>query len=245
MQIVEETLRKFADDLRLILKGNLFEIIIHGSYVLGDFQANQGDIDFLVLTHDNFDKETAANLIGLHKGYRKSGQLLLHQLEGTYYPKTFMLNPEEALSGLYIGTTGMKPINSRKNSYMDLRLINTKGLMLLGNQAETFNPSEADLIEEQKKDSQGFRKTIQNSTSIDFGFWISMIHWCARTYFFRAKGKIGSKTEACQWCARQPALADFKQLFNLAESLRYPYQNRDILKTTKTKCMKLLDILDA
>ncbi|MBD3278732.1 MAG: hypothetical protein GF388_10565 [Candidatus Aegiribacteria sp.] len=245
MQIVEETLRKFADDLSLILKGNLFEIIIHGSYVLGDFQANHGDIDFLGLTHDNFDEETVANLIGLHKGYRKSRQLLLHQLEGTYYPKYFLCNPEEALSGLYIGTTGMKPIYSRKNSYMDLRLINRKGLMLLGNQAETFDPSEADLIEEQKADSQGFRDTIDKATSIDLGFWISMIHWCARTFFYRAKGEIGSKTEACQWCARQPALEDFNQLFNMAESLRYPYPRREILKTTKTKCIKLLDMLDA
>jgi len=244
MQIVEETLRQFADDLRLILKENLFEIIIHGSYVLDDFQANQGDIDFLVLTHDNLDDETAAKLIGLHTGYRKTGRLLLHQLEGTYYPESFMRNPEETLSGLYIGTTGMKPIDSRKNSYMDLSLINTKGLMLLCSQAETFDPSEEDLIEEQKVDSQGFRGTIENSNSIDFGFWISLIHWCARTYFYRAKGKIGSKTEACQWCARQPALADFKQLFNMAESSRYPYENREILKTTKTKCIKLLDMLD-
>ncbi len=244
MQIVEETLRKFTDDLRLILKENLFEIIVHGSYVLDDFQANQGDIDFLVLTHDNLDDETAANLIGLHKRYRETGQYLLNQLEGTYYPQSFMLNPEEALSGLYIGTTGMKPINSRKNSYMDLRLINRHGLMLLGSQTETFDPSEANLHEEQKADFQGFRKTIQNSTSIDFGFWISLIHWCARTYFYRAKGEIGSKTEACQWCARQPALEDFNLLFNMAESLRYPYQKREILKTTKTKCIKLLDMLD-
>lgn len=244
MQIVEETLRKFADDLRLILKENLFEIIIHGSYVLDDFQAYQGDIDFLVLTLDNLDDETAEKLIGLHTVYRKTGQLLLHQLEGTYYPKSFMRNPEGTLSGLYIGTTGMKPITFRKTSYMDLRLIHTKGLMLLGNQAITFDPSEADLIEEQKADYRGFCKTIENSTSIDFGFWISLIHWCARTYFYRAKGKIGSKTEACQWCSRQPTLADFKRLFNIAESSRYPYENREILKTTKTKCIKLLDMLD-
>lgn len=132
MQIVEKTLSRFTEDLKLILKDDLFKIIIHGSYVPDDFQANQGDIDFLILTHRNSDDVVNADLIGLHEGYREDRKFLLHQLEGTYYPKSFMRNPEETLYGLYIGTTGMKPITSRKNSYMDLRLINRKGLRLFG-----------------------------------------------------------------------------------------------------------------
>lgn len=155
-----------------------------------------------------------------------------------------MSNPEEAMSGLYIGTTGMKPIYSRKNSYMDLRLINRKGLMLLGSQTETVDPGETDLRKEQEADSQGFRKTIEGGADTDFGFWISLIHWCARTFYYRAKGEIGSKTEACQWCAGQPALSGFQQLFTMAESMRYPYQKKEMPETTKAKCIKLLDIFN-
>lgn len=245
MQIVKETFSKFTDDLLLILKENLFEIIIHGSYVLDDFQANKGDIDFLVLAHGNWGDEANTDLIRLHERYREDRQFLLHQLEGTYYPKSFMRNPEEPLFGLYVGTTVMKPITSRKNSYMDLRLINRKGLKLLGSQSETFDPNETDLLKEQKADLQGFRREIENGIRIDFGFWISLIHWCARTLFYRAKSAIGSKTVSCQWCSRQPALAGFQHLFTMAESMRYPYHKRELPEIAKIKCIKLLDMLDA
>jgi hypothetical protein len=244
MKIVQETIKQFTDDLRLILNENLFEIIIYGSYVLGDFRSNFGDLDFLVLTNVNWNDKTNRSLLGLHEKYRSEKQLLLHQLEGAYYPKSFMRTPENALFGLYIGTNRMKPITSRMTSYMDLRLIKEKGLMLLGSNCSTYDPSEADLRKEQNADIQGFRSTIGNSSQVDFGFWISLIHWCARTLFFRANNSIGSKTVACQWCLKQSALSDFQELFKKAESIRYPYQERTIQDNTKMTCIKLLDMIN-
>lgn len=244
MQIVQETLRQFTDDLRLILNENLFEIIIYGSYVLGDFRSNFGDLDFLVLTNGNWNDKVNESLLGLHEKYRSQKQLLLHQLEGTYYPKSFMRNPENTLLGLYIGTGRMKSIDSRKTSYMDLRLIKVKGLMLLESNCSIYDPSEADLRKEQNADIRGFRSTIENGSQVDFGFWISLIHWCARTLFYRANGSIGSKKVACQWCSKQSALSDFQELFKTAEALRYPYQERTIKDNTKMACIKLLDMID-
>jgi hypothetical protein len=244
MKIVQETLIQFTDDLRLILNENLFEIIIYGSYVLDDFRSNFGDLDFLVLTNVNWNDKANESLLSLHEKYRSEKQLLLHQLEGTYYPKSFMRNPENVIFGLYIGTSIMKPITYRKTSYVDLRLIKVKGLMLLGSNCSTYDPSEADLQKEQNADIQGFRNTIENDSQVDFGFWISLIHWCARTLFYRANSYIGSKTVACQWCSNQSALSDFQELFKTAEALRYPYQEKTIQDNTKMACIKLLEMID-
>ncbi len=244
MHIAKETFNQFAEDLRLTLKENLFEIIIHGSYVLGDFRANLGDLDFIVLSDESLDEKTNRNLSSLHEKYRSEKSLLLHQLEGTYYPKSFMKNPEKVLLGLYIGTSGMKSITSRHNSYMDLRLINLYGLMLLGSNCNTYNPSEAQLMAEQKSDCQAFKHTIARDSSLDLGFWISVIHWSARTLFYRANNWIRSKTEACQWCSEQPDLEEFLELFNFAKPLRYPYQKGRVQNQTKITCLNLLDLVD-
>ena len=243
MHIAQETFRQFTDDLRLILKDNLFEIIIHGSYVLNDFKDNLGDLDFLVLSNGTWDELVTRSLLKLHERYRSEKQLLLHQLEGTYYPKSFMKYPEDTLLGLYIGTSSMKSVTSRQTSYMDLRLINLHGLMLLESNCSTYNPSESELFAEQKSDLQAFRTAIADKSSIDFGLWISLIHWTARTLFYRANGSIGSKTEACQWCSEQPDLMGFWKLFNFAMSLRYPYQNGRIPKPMQTACLDLLNLV--
>lgn len=244
MELALQTFTKFTEDLRLILRKNLFEIIIHGSYVLDDFRANLGDLDFIVLTNANLDEESNKNLSSLHEKYRSEKALLLHQLEGTYYPKSFMENPENPLFGLYIGTSKMKSITSRQNSFMDLRLVNQHGLKLLGTNCNTYNPIETEMLTEQESDSMAFKQTISQTNSLDIGFWISLILWSARTLFYRANRIIGSKTEACQWCLEQSELEEYHELFDYAEKLRYPYQEGMIKNHNKNTCMNLLDMVN-
>jgi len=241
MKLALQTFSKFKKDLGLILRENLFEIIIHGSYVLDDFRANFGDIDFIVLTHTNLDAKTIKSLSSLHKKYRSEKALLLHQLEGTYYPKFFMESP---FHGLYIGTSRMKTINSLENSFVDLRLVNQCGLKLLGTNCNIYNPTETDILIEQQSDSLTFRKTISQNNSLDIGFWLSLIHASARTLFYRANKVIGAKTEACQWCLKQPELEAFYELFNYAKTLRFPYSEGVMQKHTKISCVALLGIAD-
>jgi predicted nucleotidyltransferase len=244
MEIAQQTFRQFEEDLRLVLKENLFEIIIHGSYLLGDFRPNLGDLDFMVLTNDSLDKKTSSNLLSLHENYRTEKPLLLYQLEGTYCPKSFMKNPEERFVGFYVGTSRMKSITDRQNSYMDLKIINQQGLMLLGSNCDAYKPDKTELLAEQKSDCLAFRNTVSQDSSVDFGFWISLIHWSARTLFYRAKGLVGSKTEACRWCSEQSNLGEFQKLFNYAKSLRFPYIENQIQSKTKISCIELLDFVD-
>lgn len=244
MKAVQETLHQFINDLRGILKEDLYEIIIHGSYVLDDFRPGFGDLDFLVLCEENLDEKANRNLSSLHAKYRADRMLLMHQLEGTYYPKSFMKNPEASLSGFYVGTTRVKSITRRHNSYMDLSLIHQRGLMLLGSNCATYNPSRAELASQLKSDCQSFKSTMTQGSMFDSGFWVSLIHWCARTLYYRANGRIGSKTEACKWCLEQSALSEFHDLFNFAKSLRFPYGQRQTSSETKEKSSGLLDLVD-
>lgn len=240
MDLALQTFHKFAEDLVLILNDNLFDIIIHGSYVLDDFRPNQGDLDFIVLTHENLDEISNRRLISLHKKYRSEKLLLTYQLEGTYYPKFFM---ENSFLGLYIGTGRMKFISSRENSFIDLRLVKQCGVKILGSSFEMYNPTETEILIEQKLDCRGFKQTISQSGTLDAGFWIALIHASARTLFYRANRRIASKTEACQWCIEQPEIRDFYELFVFAKKLRFPYKKSIIQKHIRVSCGDLLDFV--
>lgn len=244
MRKVRETFRRFENDLRTILDDSLFEIIIHGSYVLGDFRPNFGDLDFMVLCEKSLDEGTIESLSSLHTGYRSDKPLLLHQLEGSYCPKSIMRNPEEPFVGFYVGTTRMKPINSRQNSYMDFSLIQQQGLFLLGSNCEVYEPGGEELLNQQFSDCAAFRRTLSEIGSIDAGFCISLIHWGARTLFHRAKGRIASKTEACRWCSEQKDLKEFRDLFIFAEPLRSPFGEATMNSRTGESCTGLLDLMD-
>ncbi len=86
MQIVEKTLTRFRENLRRHFADSLSDAIIHGSYVLGDFRPNRGDLDFVLVFHSSVTDAQVLDLFALVGDYRETPRLLLHQLEGTAYP---------------------------------------------------------------------------------------------------------------------------------------------------------------
>lgn len=88
------------------------------------------------------------------------------------------------------------------------------------------------------------KQAISEVSQSDLRFWMSLVHWSARTLFFRAKGVIGSKTQACQWCTEQAELDEFQAIFNFAKSQRFPYENVTLQEKTKISCSRLLDLVD-
>jgi hypothetical protein len=82
---IQPTFDRFAEDLLVILGDNLYDIIIHGSYALGDFRPNQGDLDYIAVTHSDLDELTNERLFALHDGYRSKRELF-HQAENRRYP---------------------------------------------------------------------------------------------------------------------------------------------------------------
>jgi hypothetical protein len=246
MIIAHQTFDSFSRDLTEILKDNLCEIIIHGSYALGDFQANLGDLDYLTVTNRSLDEEAIFRLFELHEKYRSRRHLLLHQLEGAFYPERFLKDLEGQFTGCYIGTgrKGWNTITTLQNSYMDLRLINEHGIRLLGRSPQIYNPGESEILAEQKSDLEAFKDSAKLNNDAEIRLWISIIHWCSRTLFYRANRKIGSKTEACLWCIAQHELEEFKSWFGEAESLRSPYTETKLPNKARDTCLALLDYVD-
>ncbi len=244
MDQTQKTLKRFTDDIRRILQRDLHEVIIHGSYVLGDFKPGHGDIDFVVLTRNNLDEASGERLIELHQGYRNSTSLLLHQLEGCYYPKQFLRNLTGEFLGCYIGTSSIRMITTLQNSLMDLHLMNRRGLKLLERSCIIYDPGYAELVSQQMRDCLAFSRSLPRMKSSEMGFWVSLVHWCARTLFFQANGEVASKTEACRWCIEKTDLLEFKDIFQWAEPLRYPYLQAEMNDHVIESGRKLLDIVE-
>lgn len=246
MSIVQQTFDRFSRDLTEILGDNLCEIVIHGSYALGDFRANFGDLDYITVTNRSLDEDAISRVFELHDEYRSRRSLLLHQLEGAFYPERFLKDLEGQFTGCYIGTgrKGWKTITTLQNSYMDLRLVNERGIMLLERNPQIYNPGESEILEEQKSDLNAFKDSVMQSNDPGIGLWISIIHWCSRTLFYRANRKIGSKTKACHWCIQQPELEGYTGLFNAAEPLRSPYTETKLPNKAEDTCLALLDYVD-
>jgi hypothetical protein len=242
MKQVLQTLDCFTKDIETILGSNLRDIVVHGSYVLGDFRPNQGDLDYLVVTNTNLDATVNAKLFDLHDDYRRTKSLLLHQLEGTYYPTAFLSGLLAPFVGCYIGTSraGWRTITTFQNSYMDLRIIEECGQALLGNSFSLYYPSEADVRNEQELDLQKYQAGATEGAGWDAGRWISLIHWCARTIYYVETDHPASKGKSCRWCGQDPRFSEFARLFSLAENRRYPYADADIDEDTRDGCRRLL-----
>ncbi len=241
-----QTLDQFKQDLIQLLGDNLFEIIIHGSYVLDDFQPGKGDLDYVVVTNENLDDSANFRLFELHDRYRSGKKLLLHQLEGTFYPKHFLKKLSFPFTGCYIGTgiKGWRTINSFQNSLMDLRLINEHGVHLLGKNPKIYNPLNFEILKEQLSDLETFIISAKAGKNVGIGMWITIVHWCSRTIFYYSTGRIGSKTEACRWCTKRPELEPFRDVFKNAECRRYPHGEEAVSSSTRTVCMVLLEFME-
>jgi hypothetical protein len=242
MTRAQRTFDRFLADLGSILGSNLYDVIIHGSFVLGDFRPNRGDLDYIVVTRADLDEETNGALFELHDRYRSAKRLLLHQLEGTFYPRRVLRSPTSRFVGCYIGTgrRGWRTITSFQNSAMDLRIAGELGKHLLGRDVPMYRPSESDIRQEQRRDLASLTGAARRRRNGDMGFWVSLVHWCARTIYYLEHGQPASKSQACDWCRKAARGSGFDELFKLAEHRRHPYGQAAVGQGTRTLCRALL-----
>lgn len=183
MRIVEDTLLQFQNDLSGLLGDELYEIIVHGSYALGDFLPDRGDLDYTVATLHNLTEDETKGLFSLHDRYRHEKRLVLHQLEGTFYPRKVFADPTTSFAGCYIGTgrQGWRRIDSFQNSWIDLRVMAERGIHLLGRPLDLYRPSHAQLRTEQLRTLTDLRDAVRKSHDPGAGIIYAAIHWCATT----------------------------------------------------------------
>jgi hypothetical protein len=244
-EAISRTLSRFTDDLRSILGGGLHEIVIHGSLVLGDFSPGKGDLDYIVATNGNLDSATNEQLFALHDAYRAGTDLLLRQLEGTFYPKRVLMDPGTPFIGCSIGTgrAGWRTITSFQNSAMDLLLAGSRGRRLLGTGLEIRRPSASEIRAEQDADLARLRSALEGPLGASFGFCMSVAHWCGRTLSYLDNREIASKTAGCRWGASTVEDPELQALFGLAEGRRHPYEREDADAAVRTRCVRLLDVV--
>ncbi len=243
MKLAKQTFAHFVADLQRLLGENLYDIIIHGSYVLKDFRPNLGDLDYLVVTRTDLTDVINGKLFELHDGYRSTTALLLHQLEGTFYPFRFLATLNVPFTGCYIGTgrAGWRTIDTLQNSYIDLKLVESTGLHLLGRSIQLYHPTKTDILTEQRRDLEKHLSAIQDPTGLSFGFCMSVVHWCGRTLYYLKHSRIVSKSVGCRFGRRCTGREDFRKLFALAERLRYPYKQDTVSDDLRSSCQNLLD----
>jgi hypothetical protein len=242
MEIVRETIDQFRVDLVRILGSDLSEIVIHGSFALGDFAPHRGDLDYTVLTVGNLSDGVISALFGLHDAYRQSHDQLLHQLEGTFYPKTVLSDLTAPFIGCYVGTgrKGWRKISTFQNSLIDLRIMEESGIRLLRKPLHFYHPTPTEVREEQLRDLDSLREHLEKSQGTDAGFLYAAVHWCARTLYLIRQARIASKSEACRWCITAPDLGAFHKVLSAAQGKRYPYDVEEPLPEMRESCTRLL-----
>jgi hypothetical protein len=203
----------------------LFQIVIHGSVVLDDFRPYKGDIDHTVISHRDLSDDEIEQLFALHDGYRSNRELLMHQLEGTYYSSAFIADLQTPFVGCYIGTgrRGWRKTTTLCNSLIDLKLMREKGWALPGSVPAIYNPNSQEILEEQVREFRQIQESSMRMVESEFGRWMALVHWCARTLYFRRFGQIVSKRDACLWCQREEKVQGFLELYRMAQESRYPY----------------------
>ncbi|MDM7991820.1 MAG: nucleotidyltransferase domain-containing protein [Candidatus Fermentibacter sp.] len=243
MDRLEPTFEEFLGDLRRTLGENLADIVIHGSYALGDFRPGFGDLDYMVVTHVDLEERTNERIFAMHDRYRSEKRMLLHQLEGTFFPARIAQQPGAAFVGCYIGTTrrGWRTITTLPSSFIDLAVARRYGRHLLEPPVPIYCPTADEILEEQKNDQRKLLAAMNPDSRPDFGLWISAIHWSARTIYYLDAAEITSKGKACLRCRDNPGLHDYAELFRTAEDRRYPYGDEPLARRQIEGCRRLLE----
>jgi predicted nucleotidyltransferase len=81
--------RRYARELRALLKGKVVAVYLGGSFATGDFVPGASDYDLMVVMDDDLDAETVIRLRSYHEDLARSDADSL-RLEGDYVPRAWI-----------------------------------------------------------------------------------------------------------------------------------------------------------
>jgi hypothetical protein len=245
MKTLDQTFQRFQQDLEAIFGSGLRDIIIHGSCALGDFRPHKGDIDYIVMTANNLDERTINRLFTIHDSYRYMHELLLDQLEGTFYPEEYISTITGDFSGAYIGTgrSGWRQISTLENSLIDLRVASSRGISLLARPITIYNPSDNQIRVELSSTLRNLNDRLNGKNIEPFGNIMSIVHWSTRALCFLETGGIVSKGEGCRWARTRLDPQIYNDILMMAENERFPYNTEKMEKWMPKTCASLLQMI--
>jgi len=245
MKILDQTFKRFLQDLEAILGSGLRDVIIHGSCALGDFRPHKGDIDYIVMTANNLDERVLTRLFAIHDSYRDNHELLLDQLEGTFYPEEYISTLDGNFIGAYIGTgrSGWRQTSKLENSLIDLRVASSRGISLLGRPITIYNPSDNQIRLELSSTLRNLNDRLNGPSIEPFGNLMSIVHWSTRALCFLETGGIVSKGEGCRWARTKLDPQIYNDILFIAENERFPYNTEKLKDWMTKKCASILQMV--
>jgi len=193
---IQNELDGFKLDLIELLRHNLVQIYITGSYSLDDFRVGRGDLDFIVVTKAEIAEKKVPAIWTLFESYRYGKSVIKRQLEGTFIPIKKLIEPKSDALCLYVGTSrqGWRTTHLFPNAMIDLKLLlKTQKKLFADFDCDIYEPSNEELKNERKNTFRNYKKYPEAEAMLSYA------HWLCRTIFLLDKGEIVSKTEACKY----------------------------------------------
>jgi hypothetical protein len=97
---VNSVLQEFVDNIQSILGDRFMGLYLYGSLAIGDFDPQNSDIDFIVVTRDEIPDDQFESLREMHTRFNKSNSAWSNRIEAAYIPR-FMLREPPSPPALY------------------------------------------------------------------------------------------------------------------------------------------------
>jgi len=233
-------------DLNHLLSNTVFDIVLYGSVVTGDFIEGDGDLDVIVFMNKAFANSDVEKIYDLHDKYRCEASLF-KQLEGTYY---VVDDNYKILNGLYIGTTrkGWKTIDTNIHGYVEQGMIlqDHQRLNCMFDIEKLFECNWVEIFKEVKSTTNDFKKMIYKSE--DKAFFVYALQTTLKNIYTINEMAFTTKSGSVEYALNMNLGLEYRDLMMKLKSLRYPFgiekMNAFDLEVAKALLGKMIEVLE-
>jgi predicted nucleotidyltransferase len=237
---LNKAIQTMTNEIASILADNKPTAYLYGSVVLDDFQLGWSDIDILVLTEREINRQQANALVGLR-------QTLLKRFTGNPYFRLFeggMLSVNAFLNGkrertVYWGTSGQRITDGYQLDSFGASELLDNGILLCGD----------DIREQMPRPTYvQMRGDIAHHVQAarEFGTTVGWLLYIARGIYTLRTGKIIAKTAVGEWALKERLCPDADILHKAVAIRKSPADYSKADKTIDNAVVqRFADVLDA
>lgn len=226
---INNLLEVFLTAITSILGEELFGIYLYGSLVCGDFDANISDIDLLVVTNDDIDKNEFSRLNDMHFELTKKFPDWKDRIEIAYIAKKSLKTFKTKKSQIAVISPG-EPFNIKDAGtdwLINWYLIQEKSIALLGPDPNTFiepisQQEYFDAVKNQAKEWYDWVTHTQSSRP----FQAYAILTLCRALYALKEGQPASKMQAALWAENK--YPQWASIIQKAIVWRTDYRNKEV-----------------
>ncbi len=201
---LNDVLRELVTSVHAILGGNFIAAYLHGSFGVGDWDADS-DVDFLIAVDHEIAEADLVALQSMHARIYDQDSSWAKHLEGSYFPRELLRRADPSRSSLlYLDNSSRELIRSDHDNTRVVRWVTREhGIALAGPDArQLIDPVTADeLCEEVRMTMQVWaRQIFANPEKVDNRWYRSfaVLSYC-RMLHTLANGRVSSKPAGVRW----------------------------------------------